>query len=180
MTNSSVSKKWWFGIMAALFGIVITGAGYTPVAQAASKGNPFPKLKGKWKCVRGGCWVKPIGGDRERVGCRVRYKLGAGGKTITQSINCRGSIKLTAKAKVTLKRNNRVSGSWTSYNNHTGRVSGGASGVTTASKLSVGISSSKGFRGAMRATLNGSRHLVTLYQVRNGKRHMVGRLSLKR
>lgn len=167
-------------MIAALFAAVVMVAGGASSANAASKGNPFTKLKGKWKCVRGGCWVRPVGGDKERVGCRVRYKVGSGGKSISQSINCRGSIKMTASAKVRLRKRNRVSGSWTSYNNHTGRTSGRASGSTTSSKLHVRISAKDGSRGAMRATVKGSRHKVILYQTKNGKRHVVGRLSLKR
>jgi hypothetical protein len=168
------------GLVAAAFAAVVMVAGGASVASAAGKGNPFPKLKGTWKCVRGGCWIRPVGGAKERVGCRVRYKVGSGSKSIAQSINCRGSIKMTASAKVRLKKNNRVSGSWSSYNNHTGRTSGGASGNTTSSKLYVGISAANGFRGAMRAVISGKRHTVTLYQRKNGKRHIVGRLSLRR
>lgn len=169
-----------FGLIAAAFAAFVLVAGAPNVADAASKGNPFSKLKGKWKCTRGGCWIRPIGGSKERVGCRVRYKVGKRGKSITQSIKCRGSIKMTANAKVKLRKRNRVSGSWNSYNNHTGRTSGGASGSTTSTKLFVGISASNGFRGAMRATISGRKHKVTLYQSKNGKRHVVGRLSLRR
>ena len=168
------------GLMIAAFAAVLMVAGGSSGVSAASKGNPFPKLKGNWKCVRGGCWIRPVNGDKERVGCRVKYKVGSGGKSITQSINCRGSIKMTATAKVRLRKNNRVSGSWTSYNNHTGRSSGGASGSATARKLFVGISSKDGSRGAMSASVSGKRHKVILYQVKNGKRHVVGRLSLRR
>ena len=178
MGNVSISRR--FGLASALLAALLMITAGASTADAASKGNPFPKLKGGWKCVRGGCWIKPVGGAKERVGCRVRYKVGSGGRSISQSINCRGSIKMTASSKVNLKKNNRVSGSWTSYNNHTGRVSGGASGTTTSSRLQIGISGSKGFRGAMRASIGGKGHKVTLYQTKNGKRHVVGRLSLRR
>ncbi len=177
---SRISIQGRLGLVAAVLAALAMVSGGATSASAGAKGNPFPKLKGKWKCVRGGCWIRPVGGAKERVGCRVRYKVGGGGKSLTQSINCRGSIKMTANAKVRLKKNNRVSGSWTSYNNHTGRISGGASGTTTSTRMHMGISTSSGFRGAMRATVSGSRHKVTLYQVKNGKRHVVGRLSLRR
>ncbi len=167
-------------MLAAIVAVMAMIAGGTQTANAASKGNPFPKLKGSWKCVRGGCWVRPVGGAKERVGCRVRYNVGSGGRSIAQSINCRGSIKMTAKASVKMRKGNRVSGKWSSYNNHTGRTSGGASGRTTSSKLYVSISSATGFRGAMRAKVSGKRHVVTLYQTKNGKRHVVGKLALRR
>lgn len=179
---SGMSNPKRFGLIIAAFAavIMVTGGASGVSAASKSKGNPFPKLKGNWKCVRGGCWIRPVGGDKERVGCRVKYRVGSGAKSLTQSINCRGSIKMTATAKIRLKKRNRVSGSWTSYNNHTGRSSGGVSGSTTSSKLYVGISSKDGSRGAMSATVSGRRHKVTLYQVKNGKRHVVGRLSLRR
>ncbi len=180
MTMSGMSSSKRFGLIAAVFAALTMVAGGASGASAASKGNPFLKLKGNWKCLRGGCWIRPVNGDKERVGCRVKYRVGAGGKSITQSINCRGSIKMTAKAKVRLRKKSRVSGSWTSYNNHTGRKSGGASGSTTSSRLYVGILSKDGSRGAMSATVKGKRHKVKLYQTKNGKRHLVGLLSLKR
>ncbi len=180
ITMSGIVRVSSFGLIAAAFAaLVMVGAGATG-ASAASKGNPFPKLKGSWKCVRGGCWIRPVSGSKERVGCRVKYRVGKGGKSIRQSINCRGSIKMTANAKIRLKKRNRVSGSWTSYNNHTGRKSGGVSGTTTSSRLFVGIASKDGSRGAMSATVSGKRHKVKLYQTKNGKRHLVGLLSLKR
>ncbi len=181
MNKTAFARTKSFGLLLAAFATVaLVSAGNIAIVEAAERGNPFPKLKGTWKCVRGGCWIRPVGGAKERVACRVRYKVSGGGRSIAQSINCRGSIKMTASAKVGFKKRNRVAGSWTSYNNHTGRISGGASGTAGANKLFVGISSSKGFRGAMRATISGKRHNVTLYQSKNGKRHVVGRLSLRR
>ncbi|MCF6199070.1 MAG: hypothetical protein L3J67_06665 [Hyphomicrobiaceae bacterium] len=179
MMMKSVKRAMSFGFAASALSVMLMVAGGASSANAASK-SPFPKLKGSWKCVRGGCWIRPVGGSKERVGCRVRYKVSSGGRTIRQAINCRGSIKMTANAKISMRSNGRVSGSWTSYNNHTGRISGGASGTVNARKLFVGVSSSKGYRGAMRAVVSGKRHTVTLYQTKNGKRHIVGRLSLKR
>jgi len=176
----SIWKIASLGMGTAALSVMLIVAGGTGLANAASKGSPFPKLKGNWKCVRGGCWIRPVGGAKERVGCRVRYRVGAGGRSIRQAIQCRGSIKMTANAKVSMKSRGRVAGSWTSYNNHTGRVSGGASGTASSSKLYVGLSSNKGYRGAMRAVISGKRHIVTLYQTKNGRRNIVGRLSLKR
>ena len=180
MTMSGIVKSSRFGLIAAAFAAIMMIAGGASNASAASKGNPFPKLKGNWKCARGGCWVRPVGGKKERVGCRVKYRVGSGGNSISQSINCRGSIKLTASASVRRKKNGRVSGSWTSYNNHSGRSSGGASGSTTSTNLFVGISSKGGGRGAMRATISGNSHRVTLYKTQAGKRHIIGVLSLRR
>ncbi len=180
MTTCRDGSWKYSGMVMAVFAAVLMVVMGPSVASAASKDTVFSKLSGGWKCVRGGCWVRPVNGAKERVGCRVRYKVGSGGKSITQSINCRGSIKMTARAKVKLRKRNRVSGSWSSYNNHTGHSSGSASGSTTSSKLYVGITSNEGSRGAMRATVSGKRHVVTLYQRKNGKNHVVGRLSLRR
>jgi len=181
MTNSPrIGSLKRFGVVAAAFAAIIMVAGGSVGASAASKGTVFSKLSGKWKCVRGSCWIRPVNGAKERVGCRVRYKVGTRGKSITQSIDCRGSIRMTSSAKIKLRKRNRVSGKWTSYNNNSGRSSGDASGSTTSSKLYVGITSRKGSRGAMRATVSGKRHVVTLYKRKGGKNYVVGRLSLKR
>lgn len=179
MSMSSMEKMPRFGFLAAVLSLGLMIVGGVSSAGAAGGGNPFPKLKGNWKCVRGGCWVRPVGGAKERVGCRVRYKVGSGGRSIAQTINCRGSIRVSANARVRMRGNGRVAGSWTSYNSHTGRVSGGASGTVSANRLFVGISA-KGYRGAMRAIISGRRHTVNLYQTKNGRRYQVGRLSLRR
>jgi len=178
--SSFFSGKSLLRLLVACAALTLMSVGGAGVASAASKGNPFPKLKGNWKCLRGGCWMRPIGGARERVACRVKYKVGGGGKTLAQRINCRGSIRMNANANVRMRKRSRLSGSWTSYNNHSGRVKGGASGNATSNKVFVGISGTKGFRGAMRAVINGKRHRVTLFQTKNGKRYVVGRLSLRR
>jgi hypothetical protein len=162
-----------FGLLAAFF---ILDA---QASMAAAK-TPFDKLRGGWKCVRGGCWLKPVEGKRERVNCRVRYNVSNGGMNMAQSINCRGSFRMTASSKVSLSRSGRLTGSWTSFNNHTGRISGGASGRARGDKIFVGISGTGGYRGAMRAVIGGSGHRVTLFQVHNGRRYVVGRLSLRR
>lgn len=180
-------------VAAAAASIILLGsASAAPVADAAAapaadkaaapavgKGNPFPLLDGNWKCVRGGCWVRPVGGVKERVGCRVNYKIEAD-VSLSQSINCKGSIQLTASSKVTRSQDGSVSGDWTSFNNHTGRLTGSATGVAEIDRITVGITSKDGKLGAMRTTIGEKSHTVKIYETVNGKQHQIGNLSLSR
>lgn len=164
-----------FGLAAAALAASVALVGGSPEARADKL---LDQLAGNWKCQSGGCWVRPVGGVKERVGCRVNYAVS--GSNMSQSINCKGSIQLTANSKMA-KSGERVSGSWSSYNNHTGRISGSASGVATGNRISVGITANDGKTGAMRANIDGNnRHTVTLYQNEGGKRHVVGILTLSR
>ena len=150
-------------------------------ARPAATASPFGKLQGNWRCVRGGCWLKPVGKKRERVNCRVRYNLSGGGKRLSQSIVCRGSFRMKATARIDMQNNGRLSGDWSSYNNHKGRIYGDVSGIARASRISVGISGSNGYRGGMRAVITSPRrHRVTLFENHNGRRIMIGRLVLRR
>jgi len=169
--------------MSKLF-ISVASVGLVSVALAApamaEKGGVFAKMSGKWKCSTGGCWVKPVDGKKERVACRVNYDVSNGGKTLKQKINCKGGIKLTASSKLYLESGGKVTGDWSSYNSHTGRVKGGATGIARSNKLSLGISGTAGFLGAMRVNVSGKTLTVSLFETRNGKRHQIGKLKLKR
>jgi hypothetical protein len=172
--NSVFSAVRMLGL-AVIAGCLLAGS---PAPVEAADSGVFQKLAGNWKCQRGGCWVKPVGAKvAERLGCRVNY--GVSGASLTQSINCKGSIQLTANSKLS-QQGNRVSGSFTSFNNQTGRINGSASGVVTDSRMSVGITADDGKTGAMRATIGTDSQVVELYEVRSGKRYKVGQLSLTR
>jgi len=165
----------------AVFATIIMAMAFMASLSHARPSSPFGKLQGNWRCVRGGCWLRPVGKKRERVNCRVRYSLSGGGMRLAQTIVCRGSFRMKATARINMRKNGRVSGSWSSYNNHKGRVSGDASGIASSSRISVGISGSNGYRGGMRAVITSPRrHRVTLFENHNGRRIMIGRLVLRR
>lgn len=100
------------------------GLGATAVPAAAECNSQalgvIKSLNGSW---RGSGTVKPIGGQQERISCRVSYNNS--GAKVAQKISCSSSdFKFEASADVQCSENS-LSGMWTEkVANNTGSVSG--------------------------------------------------------
>lgn len=127
-------------------------------SSARSAGNPFPALKGWWK---GPGTVSPGNGAKERVICRVTYKLSGNGRNISQKINCAGT-DFRFKAVGDLKlRAGKLTGSFIEERFN---VSGQVSGSVRSSGYRVNLTS-KQFKGRLSVTLRGKRkHTITISQ----------------
>lgn len=105
---------------AAAFGILV---GLPPaLAACTSEGTQLiNRLDGRW---RGAGQVTPIGGQPERILCRISYAK-IGGQGVRQNIECAGTdyrIRATANVRC---NGNSISGTWSeNIANNTGRING--------------------------------------------------------
>ena len=84
----------------------------------------FQRLSGDWS---GWGWIEFASGDRERIRCRVSYRLRGSGNRLSQKLRC-ASTSFNIDGSADLKNDNgRISGQWRekTYNSE-GRVSGQA------------------------------------------------------
>lgn len=106
---------------AAIAGLGLGATAMPAAAECNSQAMGVIKnLNGSW---RGTGTVKPIGGQQERISCRVNY-ANSGGK-VAQKISCSSTdFKFEASANVHCS-DSALSGSWTEkIANNTGSVSG--------------------------------------------------------
>ncbi len=96
-----------------------------PAAQASCNSagvQLIDRLEGRWK---GTGTVTPLGGQPERILCRISYTKTRGGHGVRQNINCAGTdYRIRASADVRCN-GARISGRWTEQTaSNTGRVQG--------------------------------------------------------
>ncbi len=133
-------------------------------------------LNGNW---RGTGAVTPIGGQPERILCRIDYAKTRGGHGVRQTINCAGTdYRIQASANVTCN-GNRISGVWTeNIASNTGRISGDLSGQRLRASFE-----GPNFKGRLSVDFaSSSRHAVTISQFDPAKgRHVpVAQVSMRK
>jgi hypothetical protein len=166
----------WAGVFVA---VVAAAFIFTPVAHAActSSGSELiQSLEGRW---RGNGTVTPIGGQPERILCRVSYDAKSGGHGVRQDIECVGTdYRIKATANVTCN-GDRITGTWTErIASNTGSINGSLSGR----RLRVSFEGPN-FKGRLSVRFSSrSRHAVTISQFDPAKgRHVpVAEISLRR
>lgn len=173
-------KTWyrsrWAGAVLAAFAGAFT---FAPVAHAActSQGTDLiESLEGRW---RGSGTVTPLGGQPERILCRVSYDSTRGGHGVRQDINCVGTdYRIQATANVSCN-GDRITGTWTErIASNTGSINGSLSGR----RLRVSFEGPN-FKGRLSVRFTSrSRHSVTISQFDPAKgRHVpVAQISLRR
>ena len=145
-----------FVALAALVasGMVVSHSDTAWAKKSKSSAGTFKNLKGWWK---GGGRVKPKGSSSERLSCRATYKVSGGGKSMRQVIRCAGTdYKFRATSNLRIKKNGRVSGSWSEsvYGK-----SGSAYGRVRGNKVYVSLRGG-GSKGSMTITMRGRKHSV--------------------
>ena len=168
-----------FNVFHGFAAAVLMCAAGASAAQAACSpegSKLIDRLNGNW---RGTGTVTPIGGQPERILCRISYVKTRGGEGVRQTINCAGTdYRIEASANVTCN-GNRISGVWTeNIASNTGRISGDLSGQ----KLRASFSGPN-FKGRLSVSFaNRGRHSVTISQFEPAKgRHVpVAQISLRK
>jgi len=148
-----------------------------PAAHAACSSDGVQlinQLEGQW---RGAGTVTPIGGQPERILCRISYGKTASG--LRQSINCAGTdYRIRASANVRCNGNS-ISGLWTENTaNNTGRISGRLEGQRLRASFE-----GPNFKGRLSVRFaSAGRHTVTISQFDPAKgRHVpVAEISLRK
>jgi len=117
----------WFrsSALSVILAAALTVFAGVSVAQAACTAagiELIDRLEGRW---RGTGTVTPIGGQPERILCRISYAKTRGGQGLSQVINCAGTdYRIEASANVRCNGNS-ISGVWTeNIASNTGRISG--------------------------------------------------------
>jgi len=156
--------------------LLFAGSSAALAACTSEGAQLLSQLAGQW---RGSGTVTPIGGQPERILCRISYVTTGGGHGLQQSINCAGTdyrIRATANVKC---NGNSVSGIWTeNIANNTGRVQGRLEGRRLRASFQ-----GPNFEGRLSVSFSGGgRHTVTISQFDPAKgRHMpVAQVSLSR
>lgn len=163
------------GAFVAALGLSIASFSASTPAHAET-GNLFTSLNGNW---RGGGTVSPLGGDKERVACRVKYNVRGSGAQVSQSINCTGTgYRVSATSNFRIKRG-RISGSFTE--NGYG-VNGSVSGRARGKRASVRLKSNQFSGGLSIRVSNSRRHSVTItqYDSVRGKYVPIASIRLRR
>jgi hypothetical protein len=171
----------WFrfsALGAMLAAVMVLFAGM-PSAQAActSAGTQLiDRLEGQW---RGSGTVTPIGGQPERILCRIGYAKTRGGDGLRQVINCAGTdYRIEASANVQCNGNS-ISGLWSeNIANNTGRISGQLEGQRLRASFK-----GPNFEGRLAVNFaSRGRHTVTISQFDPAKgRHVpVAEIALRK
>ena len=152
--KKSAYRRVCVGAAAGLIALAL-GANGAQAACAEQASSLLKKLDGSW---RGSGTVKPIGGQQERLSCRVRYQ--ASSDKVAQNISCAGTdYRFEANANVTCNGDS-ISGSWSeSIANNTGSASGKISG----DKMNIEVTGPN-FQGRIGVQVTGSRHSLTINQ----------------
>jgi len=168
--RSSALKGVFLAALAVFAGIPAAHAACT-----AEGSSLIERLQGNW---RGSGTVTPIGGQPERILCRISYRK-TGGSGVVQTINCAGTdYRIQASANVRCNGNS-LSGTWSeNIANNTGSISGRLAGQ----RLRVSF---KGPNVEGRLSVDFStrgRHTVTISQFDPAKgRHVpVAQVSLRK
>jgi hypothetical protein len=169
----------WFRSSAAWAMLVAAFAVFagTPAAIAACAPDSvrlIERLDGRW---RGTGTVTPIGGQPERILCRINYAKTSTG--VRQVINCAGTdYRIQASANVRCNGNS-ISGLWTeNIANNTGRISGRLEGQRLRASFE-----GPNFKGRLSVSFaSPGRHTVTISQFDPAKgRHVpVAEISLRK
>lgn len=142
---------------AAVAGLALGASAIPATADCSGQAQSVIKsLNGAW---RGTGTVKPIGGQQERISCRVNYSNS--GTKVGQKISCAGSdFHFEASADVQCS-DSSLSGSWTEkIANNTGSVTGKIDGQ----KLHLEISGPN-FQGRIDVRVaSGASHSLTITQ----------------
>jgi hypothetical protein len=140
--------------------LLLVGAWLLPSPiSAAEGGNPLDQLSGEWK---GGGTMTPMGGDPEKVNCKVSYEAKDGG--VLQNLRCAGpdtTIKTNTQMNFS---DGKVSGSWTES---TFDRQGGINGTAKDNVVHARISGDK-FSGRMSINIDGETHSINILQLDKG------------
>lgn len=171
----------WFRSSAAsvmLAAAVVLFAGVSAAQAACTSAGIalIDRLSGQW---RGTGTVTPIGGQPERILCRISYAKTRGGQGLRQSINCAGTdYRIEASANVRCNGNS-ISGVWTeNIASNTGRISGKLEGQRLRASFK-----GPNFEGRLSVNFaSRGRHTVTISQFDPAKgRHVpVAQISLRK
>ena len=128
-------------------------------SQASADDNPLSQLSGEWK---GGGTMTPMGGDPEKVSCKVSYQAKDAG--LVQNLRCAGA-DTTIKTNTQMTYNaGKVSGTWTES---TFDRQGGISGTAKGSLVHARITGDK-FSGRMSISISGNGHTINIMQLDKG------------
>ena len=171
----------WFRFSApsAMLAAAVAVLAGMPAAQAACEASAtklIDRLKGSW---RGSGTVTPIGGQSERILCRVSYAKTRGGHGLRQNINCAGTdYRIKASANVRCNGNS-ISGVWSeNIANNTGRINGRLEGQRLRATFK-----GPNFEGRLSVNFsNRGRHGVTISQFApaKGRYVPVAEISLRK
>jgi hypothetical protein len=160
-----------FGAAAATALCLLIPAGGAKAGCSAEGVKLIKHLNGSWS---GAGTMTPIGGEKARISCRVRYK--GEGDRLSQTVKCKGgAIDIDASSSLSCD-GSRIEGSWTeSIANNTGSVRG----AVGANRMDVNVEGPN-FNGRFSVRLAGSRHTVTITEFDPAKgRHVpVATMSL--
>ena len=162
----------WASLVAAF--AVFAGTPAAVAACAPDSVRLIERLDGRW---RGTGTVTPIGGQPERILCRIDYAKTSTG--VRQVINCAGTdYRIQASANVRCNGNS-ISGLWTeNIANNTGRISGRLEGQRLRASFE-----GPNFKGRLSVSFaSAGRHTVTISQFDPAKgRHVpVAEISLRK
>ena len=120
--------------LALLMMLSIASATPSIPAEAASK-SLFQTLAGRWT---GWGWIELASGDRERIKCRISYRLIDSGNKAAQGIRCASTTYNIDATALLWNNNGAITGTWreTTYNAH-----GHVSGAATEKSASVSLKS---------------------------------------
>jgi len=161
--------------VAAVAGMVIVGPSTAHAACAPEGRKLIDRLSGNW---RGTGTVTPIGGQPERILCRISYAK-TGGSGVRQNIRCAGTdYRIEASANVRCNGTS-ISGLWSeNIANNTGRISGRLEGQRLRASFK-----GPNFEGRLSVSFaRAGRHTVTISQFDPAKgRHVpVAEVSLRK
>ncbi|WP_375412586.1 hypothetical protein [uncultured Bradyrhizobium sp.] len=164
-----VNKAFWPAMICGAVRPLLAAAAVSLASLGApsigyAQSGPFAGMAGTWS---GGGTVTLDDGSSERIRCRATYAVGAGGKTLNQSLNCASdSYRFNLSSNV-VANGGSLSGTWSESSrgvsgNLEGRGSGGNFEIvasspgftanitlrTTGNKQSVVIRAESQFRGA--------------------------------
>lgn len=143
-----------------------------PAASQADS-NPFVQLAGSW---RGSGTVSPLGAEKERVLCRVSYKVAA--SEVHQVLECASSdYRITVNSDINVD-GEQLSGKWSESNFGLG---GGISGLAKGDTIFVRINGEK-FQGRMTIKVESEAHTVDISQFDsgNGRYSHMASMTLRR
>lgn len=171
----------WFrssalSVMLAATVSVFTGVSVAQAACAAAGTKLIDRLEGRW---RGTGTVTPMGGQAERILCRISYAKTRGGEGLRQVIKCAGTdYRIEASADVRCNGNS-ISGVWTeNIASNTGRINGQLQGNRLRASFK-----GPNFEGRLSVSFaSRGRHTVTISQFDPAKgRHVpVAEISLRK
>lgn len=124
--------------------------------RAAVASSPFSGLSGTWA----GTGTVTLGnGEEERIRCRARYVVEAGGNALRQSLRCASASYNFDLSSDVFSRGGTISGQWSEATRNTG---GSVSGSVLGDGRIQAVVSGAGFSAAISVTTRGNRQSVQL------------------